>query len=122
MLNKIYTILHLYVLPKNKSKEKKYTFLSEQEKNFQERCRTFGVPYETPAQNETYLKLKNRKQRLNWQIENPPKTYQIEENDIPHLLLLLKTTNILIIKDNGFDTSILSLTNDLFFSSLYNLS
>lgn len=43
--------------------------LAEQEKKLQERCRKFGVPYEMPAQNKTYLKLKNKKQKLNRQIE-----------------------------------------------------
>lgn len=36
-----------------------------------------------PAQNETYLKLKNRKKRLNRQIEKKINTFQIKENDIP---------------------------------------
>lgn len=80
---------------KQNKREKHSIFLSEQEKKLQERCRKFGVPYEMPEQNETYLKLKNRKKILNRQIEKT-KTYQINENDIPHLLLLLKTTKFLI--------------------------
>lgn len=78
------------------NKREKHTILSEQEKKLQERCRKFGVQYEMPAQNETYLKLKNGKQKLNRQIEKKINTYQIKENVIPPPLLFPKTANILI--------------------------
>lgn len=54
---------HSPTSPKQNKREK-HTFLSEQEKKLQERCRKLGVPYETSAQIETHLKLKNRNRQI----------------------------------------------------------